>query len=92
MNESAASTQNTMAPDGAPPVAPAGPSAAAGGVSPAAPVSAPPPVARSIGERLKAGRERSGLSIPAAAEKLHLDPKVIEALEADRFAEVGASA
>ena len=49
------------------------------------------PVARSIGERLRAGRERSGLSIAAAAEKLHLDPKVIDALEADRFAEVGAS-
>jgi cytoskeleton protein RodZ len=48
-------------------------------------------VARSIGERLRAGRERSGLSVAAAAEKLHLDPKVIEALEADRFAEVGAS-
>jgi cytoskeleton protein RodZ len=46
---------------------------------------------RSIGERLRAGRERSGLSIAAAAEKLHLDPKVIEALEADRFAELGAS-
>ena len=27
----------------------------------------------------------------ATAEKLHLDPKVIEALEADRFAELGAS-
>jgi cytoskeleton protein RodZ len=49
------------------------------------------PVARSIGERLRAGREKSGLSVPAAAEKLHLDPKIIEALEADRFAEVGAS-
>jgi cytoskeleton protein RodZ len=46
---------------------------------------------RSIGERLRAGRERAGLSLPAAAEKLHLDPKVIEALEADRFAELGAS-
>ena len=46
---------------------------------------------RSIGERLRAGRERSGLSIAAAAEKLHLDSKVIEALEADRFADLGAS-
>ena len=46
---------------------------------------------RSIGERLRAGRERAGLSVAAAAEKLHLDPKVIEALEADRFAELGAS-
>lgn len=49
------------------------------------------PAPRSIGERLRAGRERAGLSLPAAAEKLHLDPKVIEALEADRFAELGAS-
>lgn len=56
-----------------------------------APKPAAPPVARSIGERLKAGRDRAGLSIAAAAEKLHLDPKVIEALEADRFTEVGAS-
>src|SRR3982751_4042618 len=54
--------------------------------APAAPVK---PL--SIGERLRAGRERSGRSIAGAAEKLHLDPKVIEALEADRFAELGAS-
>jgi cytoskeleton protein RodZ len=72
-----------------------GETAANPGDSSAAPGSgaapAPAPVARSIGERLRAGRERSGLSVPAAAEKLHLDPKIIEALEADRFAEVGAS-
>jgi len=49
------------------------------------------PAPRSIGERLRAGRERAGLSAAAAAEKLHLDIKVIEALEADRFAELGAS-
>jgi len=54
-------------------------------------VATAPPAPRSIGERLRAGRERSGLSVAAAAEKLHLDPKVIEALEADRFAELGAS-
>ncbi len=52
---------------------------------------APAPAPRSIGERLRAGRERAGLSVAAAAEKLHLDTKVIEALEADRFAELGAS-
>ncbi len=51
--------------------------------------SAPAP--RSIGERLRAGRERARLSVAAAAEKLHLDPKVIEALESDRFNELGAS-
>lgn len=52
---------------------------------------APAPAPRSIGERLRAGRERAGLSVAAAAEKLHLDSKVIEALESDRFAELGAS-
>lgn len=57
-------------------------------VSPAPPVA---PAPRSIGERLRAGRERAGLSVAAAAEKLHLDVKVIEALEANRFAELGAS-
>jgi cytoskeleton protein RodZ len=56
--------------------------------SSAIPQPAPP---RSIGERLRAGRERAGLSVAATAEKLHLDPKVIEALEADRFADLGAS-
>jgi cytoskeleton protein RodZ len=50
-----------------------------------------PAAPRSIGERLRAGRDRAGLSVAAAAEKLHLDPKVIEALEADRFADLGAS-
>lgn len=60
--------------------------------APPAPEAAPaPPPVKSIGERLRAGRERSGLSLPAAAEKLHLDTRIIEALEADRFAEVGAS-
>jgi cytoskeleton protein RodZ len=56
-----------------------------------APPAAPPAAPRSIGERLRAGRERAGLSIAAAAEKLHLDVKVIEALEADRFNDLGAS-
>jgi cytoskeleton protein RodZ len=58
-----------------------------------APATAPTPApeVRTIGQRLRAGRERAGLSVAASAEKLHLDPKVIEALEADRFAELGAS-
>ena len=43
-------------------------------------------MARSIGARLRAGRERAGLTIAAAAEKLHVDAKVIEALESKRFA------
>lgn len=54
----------------------------------AVPAAAAP---RSIGERLRAGRERAGLSVAAAAEKLHLDPKVIESLEANKFSELGAS-
>jgi len=53
--------------------------------------AAPPAAPRSIGERLRAGRERAGLSVAAAAEKLHLDNKVIEALESNRFADLGAS-
>src|SRR5687768_8868905 len=57
----------------------------------APPPPAPPAKPRSIGERLRAGRERAGLSVAVAAEKLHLDPKVIEALEADRFADLGAA-
>jgi len=55
----------------------------------AAPAPAPEP--RTSPRRWRAGRERAGLSVAASAEKLHLDPKVIEALEADRFAELGAS-
>jgi cytoskeleton protein RodZ len=75
MDESAASSGNNATPP----------------ASEAAPAAPAAPVAKSIGQRLRAGRERSGLSVPAAAEKLHLDTKIIEALEADRFAEVGAS-
>jgi cytoskeleton protein RodZ len=59
--------------------------------SPAAAAPAPVAAPRTIGQRLRAGRERAGLSMAAAAEKLHLDPKVIEALEADRFSDLGAS-
>lgn len=44
-----------------------------------------------IGARLRAGRERSGLSLLQAAEKLHVDAYVLEALEAERFGELGAT-
>jgi cytoskeleton protein RodZ len=44
-----------------------------------------------IGARLRGARERSGLSILQAAEKLHADPRVLEALEAERFEELGAA-
>jgi cytoskeleton protein RodZ len=59
--------------------------------APEARTTGPTPPVRSIGQRLRAGRERSGLSVAATAEKLHLDPKVIDALESDRFTELGAS-
>src|SRR6185437_1014602 len=42
-----------------------------------------------IGARLKAARERKGLSSEKAADELHLDGWVIEALEADDYARVG---
>lgn len=44
-----------------------------------------------LGARLQAGRERAGLTVIQAAERLHVDPYVIEALEAERFEELGAS-
>src|SRR4030095_5364672 len=43
-----------------------------------------------IGARLKAGRERMGLTLLQVAEKLHVDPKVLESLEVDRFEDLGA--
>ncbi len=44
-----------------------------------------------LGARLQGGRERAGLTVIQAAERLHVDPHVIEALEAERFEELGAS-
>lgn len=43
-----------------------------------------------IGEQLRAARERMGLGTTQAAERLHVDTTVIEALEAGRFAALGA--
>jgi cytoskeleton protein RodZ len=43
-----------------------------------------------IGARLQAARERTGLSVVAAAELLHVDPNVLNALEGERFGELGA--
>lgn len=43
-----------------------------------------------IGARLRAGRERLALTPLQAAEKLHVDPKVVESLEAERFDALGA--
>jgi cytoskeleton protein RodZ len=43
-----------------------------------------------IGARLRSARERSRLTIMQAAEKLHVDAEVLEALEAENFAALGA--
>jgi len=43
-----------------------------------------------IGARLRAARERSGMNVAQAAEKLHCDRSLVEALEAGRFKEIGA--
>jgi cytoskeletal protein RodZ len=43
-----------------------------------------------IGARLRAGRERMGLTLLQAAEKMHVDPKVVESLESERFDALGA--
>jgi len=47
-------------------------------------------MAEGIGARLRSARERSRLTILQAAEKLHVDPDILEALEADDFAALGA--
>jgi cytoskeleton protein RodZ len=43
-----------------------------------------------IGSRLRAGRERVGLTILQAAERLHVDAKILESLEAENFDSLGA--
>jgi cytoskeleton protein RodZ len=45
----------------------------------------------SIGARLQAARERADLSLVQAAERLHVDPNVIHALETEQFGELGAA-
>ena len=47
-------------------------------------------MAEGIGARLRGARERSRLTILQAAEKLHLDPDILEALEAENFGALGA--
>jgi cytoskeleton protein RodZ len=44
-----------------------------------------------IGTRLRAAREARGLTILQAAEKLHVDARVLESLEAEDFASLGAA-
>jgi cytoskeleton protein RodZ len=45
---------------------------------------------RGTGARLRAARERCGLTLLQVAEKLHVDARVLEALEAENFAALGA--
>jgi cytoskeleton protein RodZ len=44
-----------------------------------------------IGARLQAGRARADLSLVQAAELLHVDPNVIQALETENFSALGAA-
>jgi cytoskeleton protein RodZ len=43
-----------------------------------------------VGARLRGARERAGLSLVSAAEKLHVDAAVLDALEAEKFEQLGA--
>ncbi len=43
-----------------------------------------------IGARLRDARERAGLSLAQAAQRLHVSADVLEALEAERFESIGA--
>jgi cytoskeleton protein RodZ len=45
---------------------------------------------RGIGVRLRAGRERRGLTLLQAAERLHVDARILQALESEDFAALGA--
>ena len=47
-------------------------------------------MAEGIGARLRSARERSRLTILQAAERLHVDPDLLEALEAENFGALGA--
>src|SRR3977135_3470887 len=42
------------------------------------------------GARLRGAREKKGLTVLEAAEKLHVDARTLEALEAEDFAALGA--
>jgi cytoskeleton protein RodZ len=48
-------------------------------------------VAETLGQRLRAERERKGLSAQKAADQLHLDAWVIDALESGDYARIGPS-
>jgi cytoskeleton protein RodZ len=48
------------------------------------------PEAGSLGARLRAGREKLGLTVLQTAERIHVDPKVVEYIEADNLVALGA--
>jgi cytoskeleton protein RodZ len=52
---------------------------------------ATPDSSADIGARLRAARERKGLTILQSAEKLHMDARLLEALESGDFASLGAA-
>jgi cytoskeleton protein RodZ len=43
-----------------------------------------------IGTRLRAAREKKGLTLLQAAERMHVDARILESLEAENFAALGA--
>jgi len=43
-----------------------------------------------IGARLRAGREKLGLTVLQVAERIHTDPKIVDAIEAENFEVLGA--
>jgi len=43
-----------------------------------------------IGTRLRAAREKKGLTLLQAAERMHVDARILEWLEAENFAALGA--
>jgi cytoskeleton protein RodZ len=43
-----------------------------------------------IGARLRAGREKLGLTVLQVAERIHTDPKIVDALEAEDYEALGA--
>jgi cytoskeleton protein RodZ len=43
-----------------------------------------------LGARLRAGREKMGLTVLQVAERIHTDPKIVEAIEAESYEALGA--
>ncbi|MEP7314895.1 MAG: helix-turn-helix domain-containing protein [Pseudomonadota bacterium] len=74
--------------------APAAGSPAAGTPAATTAVAAAPavvvPEVTAVGARLRAGRDKLGLTVIQVAERLHLDPIVISSLESERYDLLGA--